>query len=250
MDEGRGEGIALLALGVCLFASLALVGHAVVSFQNMPDRIPTLANLWGFGEELTDKSLVSVVLIPTYNLVLAPFFAVMGLLVSGSKRSIRGGSGGRSTQAQERFRVAFSHIFAGWAVSMCLFLGVTSLEMIEVWQGRAEGLNGLIIGGVAVVIILYMAVSLFRIMYLGQGGARLEAGSAEAPLTGGLADNSRWILGFMYVNPADPAVVVEARFGLGYTMNLGNPVAMGLLVVYLVALLGLTALTLAAFGVF
>lgn len=53
----------------------------------------------------------------------------------------------------------------------------------------------------------------------------------------------------MYINPADPAVMVEARFGIGYTMNLGNPVAQVLLTIYLSALLGLTILTLVVFGV-
>ena len=98
-------------------------------------------------------------------------------------------------------------------------------------------------------MILYLGVGLVRVMRMGQGGARMESGSAEAPLTGGLADNTRWILGVWYVNPADPAVMVESRFGIGYTMNLGNRVAQGLLTFYLLALMGLTLLTLLAFGV-
>jgi uncharacterized membrane protein len=249
VDETRGDRFATLALALCIVAALALVTHATLAFQAMPDRIPTLGSLFGYGEELTDKSLVTVLLVPSFNLVFAPFFALMALLVARAKRSVRGGSGGRSDQAQDRFRVAMSHVFAGWGLSTCLFLGVASWEMIQVWQGRAESL-GLMIGWVAGAIVLYMGVSLVRIMILGQGGARLESGSAEAPLTGGLADNARWILGVMYVNPTDPAVMVETRFGIGYTMNLGNRVAQVLLTVYLLALLGLTFLTLMAFRVF
>ena len=108
VDETRGSGFAVLALTVCVVASLALVGYTALSFQTMPDRIPTMANLWGYGERLTEKSLLTVVLVPTFNLVFAPAFALMALLITRSKRSLRGGSGGRSAQAQETFRVAMS----------------------------------------------------------------------------------------------------------------------------------------------
>ena len=248
VDENRGSGFAGIALALCVVAALALVTHATIAYEAMPDRIPTMGNLFGYGEEITDKSLSSVLLVPSFNLVFAPFFALMALLIARAKRSVRGGSGGRSEQAQDRFRVAMSHLFAGTGLFMCLVLGVVSWEMIEVWQGRAESL-GLIIGLVAGAMVLYMGVSLFRVMLLGQGGARLESGSTEAPLTGGLADNARWILGVWYLNPADPAVMVETRFGIGYTMNLGNRIAQLLLTVFLLALLGLTLLTLSVFEV-
>lgn len=249
VDEARGSGFAVTSLAVCLITSLALAVYGIAAFRSMPDRVPTLANVFGFGEELTDKSLVAVMLVPSFNLVLTPFFALMALLIAGAKRSVRGGSGGRSSEAQRAFRVAASHAFAGTALFLCLFLGVTAREMIRVWQGRAESLGG-IIGVVAGFTILYMGASLIRMMVLGQGGARLESGSVEAPLTGGLADDTRWILGVMYVNRSDPAMVVESRFGIGYTMNLGNPLALMLTSVYLAALLALTVLTLVELGVF
>jgi uncharacterized membrane protein len=31
-----------------------------------------------------------------------------------------------------------------------------------------------------------------------------------------------WKLGQIYINPNDPALVVEKRFGVGYTLNFGN----------------------------
>jgi hypothetical protein len=43
-----------------------------------------------------------------------------------------------------------------------------------------------------------------------------------------------WKLGFFYFNPADPAIFVEKRFGIGYTCNFGNGTTwlfLGLLVI-------------------
>jgi uncharacterized membrane protein len=49
-----------------------------------------------------------------------------------------------------------------------------------------------------------------------------------------------WKLGLVYFNPADPAVMVEKRFGVGYTVNFGNRalwwiVAAGVLLILLIA---------------
>jgi uncharacterized membrane protein len=31
-----------------------------------------------------------------------------------------------------------------------------------------------------------------------------------------------WRWGLFYVNPADPSILIEKRFGIGYTLNFGN----------------------------
>ncbi len=37
----------------------------------------------------------------------------------------------------------------------------------------------------------------------------------------------------IYVNPADPSILVEKRFGIGYTLNLGNSRSWALLALLL-----------------
>jgi uncharacterized membrane protein len=55
---------------------------------------------------------------------------------------------------------------------------------------------------------------------------------------GDATPDSAWIGGLFYYNPDDPALVVEKRSGLGWTVNLGHPQArlilIGLLLVPLV----------------
>ena len=83
----------------------------------------------------------------------------------------------------------------------------------------------------------------------GQGGAFRESGSAEAPLTNGLADNTRWVFGLFYVDRDDPSIMVEDRFGLGYTFNYGNTTTILIIVTFFglgvaLVVLGLLASTL------
>ena len=53
-------------------------------------------------------------------------------------------------------------------------------------------------------------------------------------------DDRYWVGGFFYNNPDDPAVFVPKRFGMGWTVNFGNPkgklVLLGTLLIPLVLL--------------
>jgi len=66
--------------------------------------------------------------------------------------------------------------------------------------------------------VLAFVVSLMRI---GQGGARLA--KVEGSPTGDRTADARWVGGLIYFNRTDPAVLVEKRMGIGWTLNLGNP---------------------------
>jgi uncharacterized membrane protein len=60
--------------------------------------------------------------------------------------------------------------------------------------------------------------------------------AAEGPPVGDTTPDSRWIFGRLYVNRADPTLFVEKRTGLGYTLNLGNPWAWLVMIVFFGAL--------------
>ena len=90
---------------------------------------------------------------------------------------------------------------------------------------------GMTIWSVALALVIVgFAVSLFR---SGQGGARAMALAGGAP-TGDRTPDACWKWGMFYVNPADPSILVEKRFGIGYTVNLGNRWSWVALVVVLV----------------
>jgi uncharacterized membrane protein len=58
---------------------------------------------------------------------------------------------------------------------------------------------------------------------VGQGGHRAVAPAARREVRGDATPDHAWkVGGLYYVNADDPAMWVENRFGVGYTLNFGN----------------------------
>ncbi len=79
--------------------------------------------------------------------------------------------------------------------------------------------SGCLFAGVAITVVAFRS---------GQGGWRLR-GQARASTpakhapAGDRTPDECWKWGLFYYNPADPAVWVEKRFGIGWTFNFGHP---------------------------
>jgi hypothetical protein len=72
-----------------------------------------------------------------------------------------------------------------------------------------------------VALIVTIVAFVISLMRAGQGGARLVA-TGRGPIGDRTADD-RWIGGLLYFNTTDPALLVERRMGIGWTVNFGNP---------------------------
>ncbi|HEX8629000.1 MAG TPA: DUF5808 domain-containing protein [Catenuloplanes sp.] len=92
----------------------------------------------------------------------------------------------------------------------------------SIWTGgptlTATALAGLTAAGGVLALVVFA-------LRVGQGGSRL---ATAGPIGAGVNrrdDDAHWRLGLVYVNPADPAVMVPQRVGVGWTLNLGRPLS-------------------------
>ena len=60
------------------------------------------------------------------------------------------------------------------------------------------------------------------LIWLGQGGQRAIAPDARDGIHGDGTPDAGWKGGFLYYNPNDPALLVERRMGIGWTLNMAN----------------------------
>lgn len=129
-------------------------------------------------------------------------------------------------QAESRFRRAWVRYLFGLKTLLLAFLGALAALIASAEQSgagpSAGGILALSLGFTAIILVSAAALAIRT----GQSGARLGAPNETA--TDRMNDRY-WKLGAFYVNPQDPSFLVERRFGVGWTLNLGNP--RGLLVI-------------------
>jgi uncharacterized membrane protein len=82
---------------------------------------------------------------------------------------------------------------------------------------------------VPALFLFFIFAAVLVLARLGQGGSAVPEPNETTPDVAGppigdRMNDSYWKLGIVYFNPDDPSVVVERRFGVGYTLNFARPV--------------------------
>jgi uncharacterized membrane protein len=238
VDRSRGDTFARATLATCLTTSLLVITYAAASYRVMPDLVPALS---GTGP-VSEKVFVDYVYFPALALVVSSLFALLALFTAGAKHSLRDGTGSYSAEAQDAFQLFSTRLLCWIALLFCAFLALISVQVVRAGLSQASSI-GPEVWWAAGILLIFMLISLIWILRkYGQGGSFREYGSAETPLTGALADNDHWLWGLFYFNRDDSSMMVEKKFGVGYTLNYAKPSAILFTVTYLVLTIGLAVL--------
>jgi uncharacterized membrane protein len=195
---------------VALLPFVVLIGlglWAVPHMDRLPDRLPVH---WGFSGPnrwviTSSRAIIGLLVIHAFVCLLLTASA-WGVLRWSRHVSVSG----PSAAAERRFRrgtvllILTTEYFTILPPIFSLLLA-PALAM-KVWS-------------VALLVTIFAFV--ISLMRAGQGGARRTM-MAGRPIGDRTAD-ARWIGGLIYFNPTDPALLVEKRMGIGWTLNLGNP---------------------------
>ena len=236
-----GTMVPWAVMGVSIAASAWLVAVAASRYDALPDRIPIHFNAAGQADGFAPKSFGSVLALPLMTGLLGVFIGGIAVLVARTRPALREDASGASSVALSRFRTATARFLAGTGLLVVAMLASISAFALRVAEGAAPGLPSRFILWVFAILAWTFGGVIYLLARYGQGGSRLE-GTTAAPLTDGLADNRRWWGGVIYVNRDDRAWLVEKRFGLGYTINFGNPKALIALGVFMASLIALAIL--------
>ena len=197
----------LLAALLPLIVLLGLGLWAVPHVDQLPSRLPVH---WGFSGPnrwvITSSRAIIALLAQRAFVCLLLIASALGVLHRSRRISISGPSAASERQFRRRTVLLILTAEYFTIVPPILSLLQAPALAMKVWSVAR------------IVTIVAFVISLIR---AGQGGARL-AGTGRGPIGDRTAD-ARWIGGLFYFNPTDPAVLVERRMGIGWTMNFGNP---------------------------
>jgi uncharacterized membrane protein len=198
--RGRSEGAILEMLPF-----LGLLGTAVylaLHWSELPARFPRHFDMVGHPVGWAGRSFFGV-----YGTLW-----VIGVLVAiiaariGIWHSRRVQVSGPSGKAENTVRRRVSGVFLLLEYLVSWLTG--RLALLPVWPGSPAAILAGSIGATLAVVLALLWFA-YRTPRSGTDGT----------------DNSRWIAGLFYVNRDDPAVWVEKRFGFGWTLNFGRPMA-------------------------
>ena len=203
----------------------ALLGVAAAAlwrrFDELPARVPVHVSITGEADRFAARSPVAVFGALAAGALLCALLAGIGLALRRASRSVA--ASGEAERAEQAFKRLTMIVLVGAEYLVALSVAAIALSPLFAATRLLPWLS-LLEGAAAIAIV----VALVR---LGQGGTRRAAPTAEAGApVGNRTRDERWKWGLFYADGDDPALFVEKRFGIGYTLNFGNPWSWAMLV--------------------
>lgn len=216
---GNGRLLAAMILAPLLIVACC----ALYLWTRWDDIPPRFVSHWGVHgpDTWTDKSVVGVFW--PFLLALAAYVPIMliPLMIRGSRRIHASGPGAMQESRFARYSLVVLMLIGCFIVA--LIAGAAVYLPLRDSQDTPIGVIAFILIGNLVLD----AVVLVPLVRMGQGGSRLPVEPSQAPtgpaVIGDRTDDRYWKWGLFYNNPNDPALWVEKRFGIGWTINMGRP---------------------------
>lgn len=217
-----------------LIVGTILIG--VLGYDRFPDVLPMQ---YGFDGEITRsvaKSYASVLWPAMVQSFLLLMFLFVNYIIGRSKQIVEASDPEGSLKRNVKFRRYWSGYMIIFGFLIMAMMDTFLLGLLFEWSTTV--MTFIIMGTVGVILIGSIALS----VKTGQGGSRIRlenGGTAGTSVQTGDQDQ-HWKLGQIYFNRNDPALFVEKRFGIGWTMNFGRPIVWLIAILILVTSITMT----------
>jgi uncharacterized membrane protein len=202
---------------VLVVAATAVLG--IVRYPSLPSRIPVHFGASGHADRFAARTVGTVFLPVFVQFAVTVFIVVLAWFSFRSRPELDPAHPADSARRHRRYSVRL-------VAAVILLAAFADLSVLAAsWQtwnpgGRVSPVAVYVPMGVGLIAVLAVAIR------GGQAGARLPTSDDGPQEDTGMVhrdDDRYWRGGLLYVNRADPAVFVPKRFGIGWTVNFGNP---------------------------
>lgn len=218
-------GVVHILLQIGPFAVLAAAAlYLQTRWDSIPERFPVHWGMDGRPNGWSTRSIGGV-----YGPLLIAFgicvmLEILSYGIAHWTRQIS--AAGFEAKSEARFRNIQTGILTAVQYVIALAFGSVPFLALRANPNASPAIGPLLLGIFSLVAVVF--VILIR---TGQGGANLSRTGSESDVpdqtqpAGDRTPDQCWRAGMFYVNPDDPAILVEKRFGIGYTLNFGRPAA-------------------------
>ena len=211
----------LLGVATTIAAIAGTAGFILGRLPMLRRFIPVHFDSQGLPDRWLPAS-IGLVLLPVWiQLTLAVVFgAIAGLLLYRTRPTRVPESAEDAATRQDRERMlitaeAVSLLSAIWVT----FQGVAAIRILGLWERGWGGLGSAYGQSLVVAVVLSIIVGI-------RAGVNLRHPEHAQRQT----EDVHWRFSGVYFNPADPALFVPLRRGIGWTMNFGRPSAIAFLI--------------------
>jgi uncharacterized membrane protein len=206
---------AWLLLPLLVVAASVVIG--IIRYPDLPSQIPVHFDGAGNVDRYAAKSVGSAFSIVFVQAGLTLVLTVIGTLIFRAPADMDPARPALSARAHREFVARLGKGFIVFAALADLGLLAADWAM---WSGAAKAgpMLALTLGPIVIGVALLVIIVVQR--------NRAEDGATEGTGLSHRDDDSNWIGGLIYRNPDDPSWFVQRRFGFGWTVNIGNRVAL------------------------
>lgn len=205
---------AWLLLPVLVVVASAVLG--VIRYPELPDPMPMHFDINGVADRFAPKSVGSVFTVVFIQFGLTVLLCAIAALVFRGPADVDPARPAASVRAHREFITRLGKGFIALATLIDLGLLATDLAM---WNGSPNPgvLLPLTLGPILVGVALLVVIIVRR---------NRDREPDEHTGLSHRDDDNNWIGGILYRNADDPSWFVQRRFGVGWTVNVGNRVAL------------------------
>lgn len=208
---------------VVIWAATLFAG--IVLYPTLPSVLATHYNAAGMPDSWSSKSPATVFGLTIVGAGVLVVLTALAIAVFRSKPYLDVSSPHLDARRQAVFRERMARGLLGLGACLQASLGLAAALVWGLGPAGEAGvllpLAPLLVGAVGLVLVAVRSGQLgSRIGGEGLPPAAREEVTVPYPA---MDDDAYWRAGLFYVNRSDPAVLVPKRFGVGWTLNLGNP---------------------------
>lgn len=221
-SRSKDEMLPNLMFALPMVITLGLIGYSATQYGAMPELIPTHWGPSGQPDAFTEKTPFSAIASLLILLIMQGMMLAINALTKKSGVKLNASRRSTSRIQQLSFRKYTSWLLLLVSISMTVLFSFQQLTTIH---GDLGGPVLMMVMPLAFLFIILVATAVYAFK-IGQGGSRVQLEIEEEPVAGVTDpdDDVYWKAGVFYVNKNDPSIFVEKRFGVGWTLNFGNPI--------------------------
>ena len=220
-----------------MIVTVGIIIYTFMKYDQMPEMIPTHWGPTGEADAFSKKTYFSVIALPLILLVMQVLFLSVSEGIKFSGARINPTNKKSSLAQQLAFRKYTSLLALFITIGITLMMGYFHLQTIH-----PEISSPIIMWTLPLTfLVLTCAVVGIYALKVGQSGSRLKAERNSVTIENKIAidDDQYWKGGLFYMNKNDPSIMVEKRFGVGWTLNFAHPISWIVLLVPLLLIFGI-----------